>query len=292
TPLKTATPTASISPIVDRPQNTYRPTNPVATQSNTYRPLSTPTPINNSYPPVRPIKIATTQPQIPIKKQPIIYRPIERIVNKPVPTIISTKLPRSIPDRSEEEKVSWEEQSTRGSLGGKSKKNAQNTQNIPQSSTQTLAQNPTQITTQNSTQYLNTDEIEGLPREPLKQIKTGTKALGILVTPLQIGNGDTQTKTITVGLNQPIVDRTGKVAIPAGSQIQFEVSVANNGWIVANSTKVYLKIARSMSGEVPNRYKYWRAIGRKILTVWYRYYCPKRKKKLHFWSFKKMSARY
>ncbi|NJQ98415.1 MAG: hypothetical protein HC784_14100, partial [Hydrococcus sp. CSU_1_8] len=30
TPLKTATPTASISPIVDRPQNTYRPTNPVA----------------------------------------------------------------------------------------------------------------------------------------------------------------------------------------------------------------------------------------------------------------------
>jgi hypothetical protein len=230
TPIAKSVPvTPSQTPTPVTPTNTYRPTPaPRVISSNPgssgYQQAYRPPVATRSYPPARPVAIQTA--------------PTNR--GSSAAQVRTTQTFRQLPMSNnsappvDRVAATWEEQSTRGSFGGKSK-NAEPSK---------VAQAPTaqsQLQASEAPTYLKSEEeIYTLrkDRSQLQRINVGTKVLGITIVPIQVGNGDNQKKIITIGLNQPIVDKWGKIAIPGGSQVQFEVTIADNGWIVANSTKV------------------------------------------------------
>jgi hypothetical protein len=229
-PVEPPTPTAQVKPTpqpTPAPQ-TYKPTPPIARATPT--PLPYNPPVTRSYPIARAVKIPSYAPKPTPKPQIVALK-----TPAPAPRQLAPAIPlqRSSPsiDRygNGNGQQEWQQQATEGTFGGRFQRGSQQ-----------VAQAPAP-TLEIANAYLPSEsEIYDAPREPKKAVLVGAKSLGILLTPVQVATGDKKEHLITVGLNQPILDRTGRIAIPGGSQIQFKVVIADNGWLEATSTKVFI----------------------------------------------------
>jgi hypothetical protein len=153
----------------------------------------------------------------PIFTPPPAYDRTPRSQNAP-PLAVNPAVPPTL--------MSWKEQSTNSTFGGRFQNASENSAKSIEPSDQT---------------YLASEsEILGTPGEPAKILPIGAKAMGILLTPIQLVAPDTEGQIIVVGLNQPLVDRNGKIAVPGGSQVQFKVTTMGNGWVKATSQKTYI----------------------------------------------------
>jgi hypothetical protein len=216
------TPTPPVA-VVTPPTPVYRPTPPVPRPISRAYPMPVPTPITIYTPPKPPVAQVRQDP----KSRTIpTYTPIYKPKPAPLPkaNVIATAIRPTAPVILQ----SWQQQSTQGTFGGRSSKVATSPVTKPTA--------PESV----SPYLASENEIYGLPGEPRKTISTGAKSLGIILTPVQIAAGDETDQVITIGMNQPLVDRDGKVVIPAGSQVQFKVSTLNNGWLKATSTKAFV----------------------------------------------------
>jgi hypothetical protein len=213
------------------PTPIYRPTPPVARPIARNYPLPTPSPIASFFPksPSVPPKIAQIRkdPRSVYMASALKQKPVEQKPTTQAHPLIATAIKAPAPVATQ----SWQQQSSQGLFGGRGSAKV--------AATPTGA--GTTPKTETTSPYLASEnEIYGMPGEPRKTISTGAKSIGIILTPVQIAAGDTTDQLITIGMNQPLVDRDGKIVIPAGSQVQFKVSTLNNGWLKATSTKAYV----------------------------------------------------
>lgn len=211
---------SKVEPVVvtTPPTPIYRPTPP------------TPSPIARSYPLPKPMPIYNAPKPAPrIRYDPKSIAKPSVVVSAPKPVLRSTTVASAPKPFTPVVLQSWQQQSSQGTFGGRSSLIASK----PASEKSDKAEN--------ASPYLaSEDEIYGLPGEPRKTISIGAKSLGIILSPVQIAAGDTTEQIITVGINQPVVDRDGRVVIPGASQVQFKVSALDNGWLKATSTKAYI----------------------------------------------------
>ena len=219
-------------------------------QTPIYKPTpSTPSPIARSYPLPAPIPIynllkpvarnrndpkSIARPITPVRQKPVLTA--RAIITAPKPVfatraVANTTRTVSTATRPFTQVVlqSWQQQSAQGTFGGRSTLVA------------SVATPGSKSSAENVSPYLASEsEIYGSPGQPPKTISIGAKSLGIILSPIQIAAGDSTEQIVTIGLDQPVIDRDGKVVIPAASQVQFRVSVLNNGWLRASSTKAYI----------------------------------------------------
>jgi hypothetical protein len=161
-------------------------------------------------------------PRIAQAPQPIVQA--TRSIPTP-PTVLAYNPPRSIPTASTTEPgqdiAAWKAASTSGSFGG----SIDRVGNTPVAQIQPTA--PT----------------APLPRQEIRQTKTlsvGSKSIGNTTTPIQLAAGNPAGGTVSVSLQQPLLDRTGAILVPGGSQVEFRIQPLDNGWLNATSTKIYL----------------------------------------------------
>lgn len=237
TPTKPITPTKSI--VVAKPVPTPTPIRRI--QSTPYQPQTfNPPRSSQAYPQPRPVPIykaaktynvARSQPasfnpprqQVAYKPTPFAPMPRPMTPAQPMTPITPATPPAAL--------VSWKDQSTGATFGGRY-------QNINNTNSATNGTKPSVATPQ--TYLASENEIFETPGDPPKIVQIGTKARGILLTPVQLSASEAMDQTIAIGLNQPLLDRRGKIVVPAGSQIQFKISAMSNGWIKASSQKVYI----------------------------------------------------
>lgn len=199
------------------PTPIYKPTPPTPQFAPSY-PLPRPMPIYNVPKPLPQIRY---DPKSIAKPSVVAFAPKPVFRSAPFASAPKSSTPVAL--------QSWQQQSAQGTFGGRSSVVA----------SKPASEKPS--TPENASPYLASEnEIYGLPGEPRKTISIGAKSLGIILSPVQIAAGDKTDQIITVGINQPVIDRDGRVVIPAASQVQFKVSALDNGWLRATSTKAYI----------------------------------------------------
>ncbi len=235
-PKPTVKPLAQPTPTATPATNAYKPNPPSPTPVT--RPYVPSPPVVQNYPIAKAVPIATPErPPIYQKKPQIAAKPAYMLPVVPK-TTVATK-PVTPPPTTQiaptlQAPQSWQQQATSSTFGGRFNR---------ESSTQTVASIPAAAP---QTYLASENEIYGEPGKPRQIIPAGAKSLGLLLTPIQIAAGDTTEQIATIGLNQPLVDRYGRVVVPAGSQVQFKLTVLANGWLKATGATV------NLSGQITN----------------------------------------